>query len=132
MVVNTVLSMMAYDYPTEKLSEYLSDDAASDVNFYALLEAFNFAKHWLPFCKRFKVEPTSPALGFSQWKSYSSRRDHHTILQILLDKKDPNSKDVDGSVLPTLVYLAREKRPNYHHNFKAGATNATDKGIIKD
>ncbi|KAI4306228.1 hypothetical protein L6164_029521 [Bauhinia variegata] len=52
--------------------------------------------------------------------------------KILLDKKDPNSKDVDGSVLPTLVYLAREKRPNYHHNFKAGATNATDKGIIKD
>ncbi|KAI5408967.1 hypothetical protein KIW84_054699, partial [Lathyrus oleraceus] len=171
MVINTVLSVMAYDYPTEKLSVYLSDDAGSDVTFYAMLEASQFAKHWLPFCKRFKVEPRSPNAyfntiidtnldndlvaikklytemenrienvtklkrvpkevhlkhkGFSQWDSYSSRRDHDTILQILLHKKDPNnSKDVDGFILPTLVYLAREKRPQYHHNFKAGAMNS--------
>ncbi|KAI4306231.1 hypothetical protein L6164_029523 [Bauhinia variegata] len=174
MVINTVLSMMAYDYPTENLSVYLSDDAASEVTFYAMLEASDFAKHWLPFCKRFKVEPRSPAAyfrqdyslagdanllmqlahvkklyenmekrienvaklgrvteeirsnhkGFSQWKSYSSRQDHDAIIQILLDKKDPKSKDVDGSVLPTLIYLAREKRPQYHHNFKAGAMNS--------
>ncbi|CAL0307351.1 unnamed protein product [Lupinus luteus] len=179
MVINTVLSVMAYDYPAEKISVYLSDDAASDITFYALLEASTFAKHWLPFCKKFKVEPTSPAayfntlhhsttypqnldqyakdlelikklyedmkiriedaakLGnvpkeirsnnhrFSQWDSYSSRRDHDTILQILLHKNDKhNSKDVDGFILPTLVYLAREKRPQIHHNFKAGAMNA--------
>ncbi|XP_058762560.1 cellulose synthase-like protein E1 [Vicia villosa] len=179
MVINTVLSVMAYDYPTEKLSVYLSDDGGSDVTFYAMLEASEFAKHWLPFCKKFKVEPRSPAayfntiidssshfqsdtdfdndlvaikklytemknriedatklkrvpkevrlnhIGFSQWDSYSSRRDHDTILQILLHKKDPNnSKDVDGFILPTLVYLAREKRPQYHHNFKAGAMNS--------
>ncbi|CAK8565761.1 unnamed protein product [Lathyrus sativus] len=171
MVINTVLSVMAYDYPTEKLSVYLSDDGGSEIIFYALLEASEFAKHWLPFCKRFKVEPRSPAAyfnnitdtnlnndlvaikklytemenrienvtklkrvpkevhlkhkGFSQWDSYSSRRDHDTILQILLHKKDPNnSKDIDGFILPTLVYLAREKRPQYHHNFKAGAMNS--------
>ncbi|OIW16402.1 hypothetical protein TanjilG_19118 [Lupinus angustifolius] len=172
MVINTVLSVMCYDYPAEKISVYLSDDAASDITFYALLEASTFAKHWLPFCKRFNVQPTSPAayfntlhhskpypqnlelvkklyedmkiriedaakLGrvakeirsnnhrFSQWDSYSSRRDHDTILQILLHKNDKhNSKDVDGFILPTLVYLAREKRPQYHHNFKAGAMNA--------
>lgn len=27
-------------------------------------------------------------------------------------------------MLPTLVYLAREKRPQHPHNFKAGAMNA--------
>ncbi|RZB99986.1 cellulose synthase-like protein E1 [Glycine soja] len=177
MVINTVLSVMAYDYPTEKLSVYLSDDAGSQITFYALLEASNFAKHWVPFCKRFKVEPRSPSayfkslvssgyptdpsqakelgnikklydemekriedatkfgevakearlkhMGFSQWDSYSSRRDHDTILQILLHRKDHNnSKDVDGFVLPALVYLAREKRPQYFHNFKAGAMNS--------
>ncbi|KAK7301912.1 hypothetical protein RJT34_12789 [Clitoria ternatea] len=179
MVINTVLSVMAYDYPTEKLSVYLSDDGGSEITFYALLEASNFAKHWLPFCKRFKVEPRSPSAyfksvvpsadncttdpcqakelaavkklydemggrvenatklggvpkeerlkhrGFSRWDSDSSRRDHDTILHILLHVKDPNnSKDVDGFVLPTLVYLAREKRPNYFHNFKAGAMNS--------
>ncbi|AES70607.2 cellulose synthase E1-like protein [Medicago truncatula] len=171
MVINTVLSVMAFDYPSEKLSVYLSDDGGSEITFYALLEAATFAKHWLPFCKRFKVEPRSPAAyfngikdtnianelvaikklynemekriedatklkrvpqearlkhkGFSQWDSYSSKRDHDTILQILLHKKDhDNSKDVHGFMLPTLVYLAREKRPQYHHNYKAGAMNS--------
>ncbi|KAL9316753.1 hypothetical protein ACSQ67_017754 [Phaseolus vulgaris] len=175
MVINTVLSVMAYDYPAEKLSVYLSDDGGSDVTFYALLQASSFAKHWIPFCKRFKVEPRSPAAyfntvgstksqdhnyvkhlatihklyeemkrrveeatklgvpsearskhnGFSQWDSYSSPRDHDTILQILMHKKESEgSKDVDGCTLPTLVYMAREKRPHYHTNFKAGAINA--------
>ncbi|KAK7278919.1 hypothetical protein RJT34_23958 [Clitoria ternatea] len=175
MVINTVLSLMAYDYPSHKLAVYLSDDASSVITFYALLEASTFAKHWLPFCRKFNIQPTSPAAyfntllsknpyhhnhakhlapikklyedmkrriedasklgavsearskhkGFSQWDSYSSRRDHDTILQILLHKMDPhNSKDVDGFVLPTLVYVAREKRPQYHHNYKAGALNS--------
>lgn len=64
MVINTVLSVMAYDYPTEKLSVYLSDDGGSILTFYALFEASKFAKHWLPFCKRFNVEPRSPSAYF--------------------------------------------------------------------
>ncbi|GAU13522.1 hypothetical protein TSUD_128190 [Trifolium subterraneum] len=65
MVINTVLSVMAYDYPTEKLSVYLSDDGGSEITFYALLEASNFAKNWIPFCKRYKIEPRSPAAYFN-------------------------------------------------------------------
>lgn len=42
----------------------------------------------------------------------------------MIDGRDPKATDVEGSVLPTLVYLAREKRPQYFHNFKAGAMNA--------
>ena len=61
MVINTVLSVMAYDYPPENLSVYLSDDGGSNITYYALLEASHFAKHWLPYCKKFKVEPSSPA-----------------------------------------------------------------------
>jgi cellulose synthase/poly-beta-1,6-N-acetylglucosamine synthase-like glycosyltransferase len=64
MVINTVLSVMAYDYPSEKLSVYLSDDGGSDLTYYALLEASQFAKHWLPYCKKFRVEPRSPAAYF--------------------------------------------------------------------
>ncbi|KAL5548653.1 hypothetical protein UlMin_003884 [Ulmus minor] len=172
-VINTVLSVMAYDYPPEKLSVYLSDDGGSEITFYALLEASKFAKYWLPYCKKFDLEPRSPAAhfssmqavedakqasefgsvkklytdmenrietatklgripeeerskhyGFSQWDSYYSRRDHDTILQILIDGTDPNSTDAAGCILPTLVYLAREKRPQHPHNFKAGAMNA--------
>ncbi|KAL3637538.1 hypothetical protein CASFOL_018706 [Castilleja foliolosa] len=173
MVINTVLSVMAYDFPPEKLSVYLSDDGGSDLTFYALLEASQFAKHWIPYCKKFKVEPRSPEAhfrsvsdefessqsqplasvkklyhemenrielakkhgrksksgllehgGFSDWDSFVSQRDHDTILQILIDGRDAEAKDVEGCRLPTLVYLAREKRPQHSHNFKAGAMNA--------
>nr|XP_048337139.1 cellulose synthase-like protein E2 isoform X2 [Ziziphus jujuba var. spinosa] len=64
MVINTVLSVMAYDYPPEKLSVYLSDDGGSDLTFYAMLMASRFAKEWLPFCRKFKVEPRSPEAYF--------------------------------------------------------------------
>ncbi|KAG7963201.1 hypothetical protein I3843_09G107000 [Carya illinoinensis] len=62
--------------------------------------------------------------GFRDWDLVASRRDHQTILQMLIDGKDPKAVDIEGQPLPTLVYLAREKRPQYHHNFKAGAVNA--------
>lgn len=64
MVINTVLSVMTYDYPPEKLSVYLSDDGGSDLTFYSLLEASHFCKHWLPFCKKYRVEPRSPVEYF--------------------------------------------------------------------
>ncbi|XWS64860.1 hypothetical protein CRYUN_Cryun05aG0040400 [Craigia yunnanensis] len=174
MVMSTVLSVMAYDYPPEKLSIYLSDDGGSDLTFYAMLEAAIFSKNWLPFCKKFKVEPRAPEAyfrtalepdndpvmvkewlsvkklyeemkmgietttklnrisedirkqhkGFREWDFVSSKRDHQTILQILIDGRDPNAVDIEGKPLPTLVYLAREKRPQYHHHFKAGSMNA--------
>ncbi|KAB2049515.1 hypothetical protein ES319_A13G181900v1 [Gossypium barbadense] len=174
MVVSTVLSVMAYDYPPHKLSVYLSDDGCSDLTFYALLEASGFAQLWLPFCRKLKVEPTSPEAyfqttpepvddafmanewliikktyedmririesmtrlgkvpadirkehkGFDEWDFVVSRHDHPSILQILIDGRDPNAIDIEGKALPTLVYLAREKRPQIHHNFKAGALNA--------
>ncbi|GKV50110.1 hypothetical protein SLEP1_g56824 [Rubroshorea leprosula] len=62
--------------------------------------------------------------GFREWDLVASRQDHKTIIQILIDGRDPEAVDVQGQALPTLVYLAREKRPQYHHNFKAGAMNA--------
>ncbi|RVW38866.1 Cellulose synthase-like protein B3 [Vitis vinifera] len=44
--VNTVLSLLALDYPANKLSCYVSDDGASRLTFYSLLEASKFAKLW--------------------------------------------------------------------------------------
>ncbi|XAR56805.1 Cellulose synthase (UDP-forming) [Bertholletia excelsa] len=172
LVVNTVLSVLAYNHPPEKLSVYLSDDGGSEFTFYALLEASRFSKHWIPFCKKFKVEPRSPAAyfagssspqdaafagewlaikklfedmkrriemavevgiseeiknqhkGFSEWSSKVTKQDHHSIVQIIVDGRDSNAVDNDKRPLPTLVYLAREKRPHYRHNFKAGSMNA--------
>ncbi|CAH9087415.1 unnamed protein product [Cuscuta epithymum] len=173
MVVNTVLSVMAYDYPPEKLSVYLSDDAGSELTFYALLEASIFSKHWLPFCKKNNIDPRCPAAyfplhqdgveptdfsmlkkryqemenrimiacklgrvptydlfeerGYSKWDPSSSPGNHAAMVKILIDEREEEAKDNEGHVLPTLVYMAREKRPQYFHNFKAGAMN----GLIR-
>ncbi|KAL4185747.1 hypothetical protein AMTRI_Chr10g232260 [Amborella trichopoda] len=75
LVMGTVLSLMAYDYSPHKLSVYLSDDGASDLTFYALLEASKFAKHWVPFCKKFDIEPRAPKRFFS---ISNSSMDHHS------------------------------------------------------
>ena len=54
-VVNTALSVMAYDYPVEKLSVYVSDDGGSQLTLFAFMEAARFATHWLPFCRKNKI-----------------------------------------------------------------------------
>uniref|UniRef100_A0A0E0ET67 Uncharacterized protein n=2 Tax=Oryza meridionalis TaxID=40149 RepID=A0A0E0ET67_9ORYZ len=66
LVISTILSVMAYNYPSEKISVYLSDDGGSILTFYGLWEASMFAKKWLPFCRRYNIEPRSPAAYFSE------------------------------------------------------------------
>ncbi|KAJ9686470.1 hypothetical protein PVL29_015394 [Vitis rotundifolia] len=63
--VNTVLSLLAVDYPANKLSCYVSDDGASPLTFYALLEASKFAKLWVPFCKKYGIQTRAPFRYFS-------------------------------------------------------------------
>ncbi|KAL6200636.1 hypothetical protein ACLB2K_030417 [Fragaria x ananassa] len=65
LVINTVLSVLSCNFPSEKLSVYLSDDGGSEITFYALLEASRFSKCWIPFCKKFKVEPRAPEAYFA-------------------------------------------------------------------
>lgn len=62
--------------------------------------------------------------GFSQWNPGMTSRNHQSIVQILIDGRDQGSTDITGNPLPTLVYMAREKSPLHHHNFKAGAMNS--------
>ncbi|KAK7276975.1 hypothetical protein RIF29_18124 [Crotalaria pallida] len=175
MVINTILSAMAYNYPSNKLCVYLSDDGGSELTFYALYKATIFAKHWLPFCRRrlIHLEPRSPEAyfsdgqncstheyaqewlfikklyedmkrdiesavangkvpddarnqhnGFSEWNSNTTKQDHHSIVQMMIGGRDGKAVDEDGYELARVVYMAREKRPNYPHHFKAGAMNA--------
>ncbi|XP_038726100.1 cellulose synthase-like protein G3 [Tripterygium wilfordii] len=74
-VVNTVLSVLSYDYPAEKLSVYVSDDGGSSLTLFAFVEASKFAKHWLPFCRENDIVDRSPEEYFRasnhDW-SYSS------------------------------------------------------------
>ncbi|KAL6986440.1 hypothetical protein U1Q18_019800 [Sarracenia purpurea var. burkii] len=63
-VVNTALSVMAYDYPAEKLSVYVSDDGGSALTLFAFMEAAKFGRHWLPFCRKKKIVERSPDVYF--------------------------------------------------------------------
>ncbi|CAK8577640.1 unnamed protein product [Lathyrus sativus] len=64
-VMNTVLSSMALDYPQEKLHVYLSDDGCSPITLYGMRKAFEFARWWLPFCRRYRINNRCPKAYFS-------------------------------------------------------------------
>ncbi|KAJ7524694.1 hypothetical protein O6H91_17G017000 [Diphasiastrum complanatum] len=61
---NTILSILAADYPVEKLNCYLSDDGGALLTFEALAEAASFARYWVPFCRKHKIEPRNPESYF--------------------------------------------------------------------
>ncbi|XP_045804574.1 cellulose synthase-like protein B4 [Trifolium pratense] len=161
--VNTVLSLLALDYPVNKLACYVSDDGCSVFTFYGLLEASKFAKFWVPFCKKYNIQVRAPFRYFTEvTKSEDSpefkqewlqmkdmydnlsqkiedvtrnpisfqfegefavflnteKRNHPSIVKVILENKDGLS-----DTLPHLIYVSREKRPKYEHNYKAGAMN---------
>ena len=67
---NTVLSILAMDYPVDKISCYISDDGASMLTFESLSETAEFARKWVPFCKKFAIEPRAPEMYFSEKIDY--------------------------------------------------------------
>ncbi|KAF5469430.1 hypothetical protein F2P56_013505 [Juglans regia] len=67
---NTVLSILAMDYPVDKISCYISDDGASMLTFEALSETAEFGRKWVPFCKKFSIEPRAPEMYFSEKIDY--------------------------------------------------------------
>ncbi|KAK4843031.1 hypothetical protein QYF36_003018 [Acer negundo] len=71
-VVNTALSVMAYDYPTEKISVYVSDDGGSAFTLFAFMEAAKFASYWLPFCRKKEVMERNPDVYFASNHSWNS------------------------------------------------------------
>ncbi|KAF6155703.1 hypothetical protein GIB67_007140 [Kingdonia uniflora] len=150
--VNTVLSILVVDYPMDKVSCFVSDDGATMLIFDALPETFEFAKKWVPFCKKFNVEPRAPNFYFSHKLDYlkdkiypSFVKDRRAIKTMqdgtLLPRnnvRDPPGMiqvfrgqserlDTDGNQLPRLVYISMEKRPGHNHHKKAGVMNPLTK-----
>ncbi|KAG2680818.1 hypothetical protein I3760_11G115800 [Carya illinoinensis] len=68
-LVSTALSVMAYDYPTKKISVYVSDDGGYQVTLFACIEAAKFAYHWLPFCRKNNIIERSPEAYFAKHHS---------------------------------------------------------------
>lgn len=65
-ISNTILSILSVDYPAEKVSCYVSDEGASRLTLETLSLTCDFARKWVPFCKKFQIEPPSPESYFSQ------------------------------------------------------------------
>ncbi|CAN8274105.1 unnamed protein product [Cochlearia groenlandica] len=170
MVVNTALSVMAYDYPSDKISVYVSDDGGSSLTLFALMEATMFCKVWLPFCKKNNIQDRSPEIYFSSksytcneegdnlkmiyedmknrvehvvesgkvetkfitcdqfrgifdlWTHKFTRHDHPTIIQVL-QNSETDMDETREYVMPSLIYVSREKSKASQHHFKAGALN---------
>ncbi|OWM67572.1 cellulose synthase-like protein D4 [Punica granatum] len=62
---NTILSILAVDYPVEKTACYISDDGGALLTFEAMAEAASFADLWVPFCRKHDIEPRNPETYFS-------------------------------------------------------------------
>lgn len=201
--MNCILSILAIDYPVDRNACYLSDDAGALVSYEALVETAKFAALWVPFCRKYCVEPRAPESYFelkalpyvcssvedfivdrkyvrrkyeefkmriemlpdtirersdayntmhmnatvmadgTQWPgtwlhpTENHKKGHHaSIVQIVVNQPShtpefglPAGGDdtLDFSTtdirLPMLVYVSREKHPNYDHQKKAGAMN---------
>ncbi|XP_019089369.1 PREDICTED: cellulose synthase-like protein G1 [Camelina sativa] len=103
MVVNTALSVMAYDYPSDKISVYVSDDGGSSLTLFALMEAAKFSKHWLPFCKNNNLQDRSPEVYFSS-KSQSWTKEAENLKMMYADMKGRVEHVVDiGKVETTSI-----------------------------
>ncbi|XP_052210714.1 cellulose synthase-like protein G3 isoform X2 [Diospyros lotus] len=118
-VVNTALSVMAYDYPPEKISVYVSDDGGSQLTLFAFMEAARFASHWIPFCRKKEIVERCPEAFFGSNNSQSSETEQ---IKVLLEARE--DRDITGQSMPNLVYVSREKSKMSSHHFKAGALNA--------
>ncbi|KAJ6929508.1 cellulose synthase family protein 4 [Populus alba x Populus x berolinensis] len=78
---NTVLSILAVDYPVDKVACYVSDDGAAMLTFEALSETSEFARKWVPFCKKFNIEPRAPEWYFSQKIDYLKNKVHPAFVR---------------------------------------------------
>ncbi|TYI51057.1 hypothetical protein E1A91_D12G148600v1 [Gossypium mustelinum] len=67
---NTILSILAVDYPVEKVACYLSDDGGALLTFEALAETASFARVWVPFCRKHNIEPRNPDAYFGQKRDF--------------------------------------------------------------
>ncbi|KAJ0234762.1 hypothetical protein HA466_0271280 [Hirschfeldia incana] len=164
-IVNTVLSLLALNYPANKLACYVSDDGCSPFTYFSLKETSKFATIWVPFCKKYNVRVRAPFRYFlnplvaahdsefsKDWKmtkreyeklrrkvedstgdsdlldadddlktfSNAKPNNHSTIVKVVWENKGGIG---DKKEVPHLVYVSREKRPDYVHHYKSGAMN---------
>ncbi|XXG90039.1 hypothetical protein AAC387_Pa12g1901 [Persea americana] len=107
-VVNTALSVMAFDYPTEKISVYVSDDGGSELTLFAFMEGAKFARHWLPFCRENGIEERCPEAYFRSTEG--SRRRGYKIKGLYEDMKDKVERAMEAGKVSLDQVTSDEER----------------------
>ncbi|XP_062188823.1 probable mixed-linked glucan synthase 3 [Phragmites australis] len=62
--INSILSILAADYPVDRLACYVSDDSGALILYEALVEVSKIANLWVPFCRKHCIEPRAPESYF--------------------------------------------------------------------
>ncbi|GAB4834601.1 hypothetical protein Ancab_032863 [Ancistrocladus abbreviatus] len=110
-VVDTALSVMAYDYPVEKISVYISDDGGSELTLFAFMEAAKFARHWLPFCRRNNTVERAPQAYFRSNYTSSSDSEYENIKTMYESMKVKVENVVDkGKVGDEYIFDEKERQ----------------------
>ncbi|RVW43175.1 Cellulose synthase-like protein G2 [Vitis vinifera] len=121
-VVNTALSVMAYDYPVEKLSVYVSDDGGSQLTLFAFMEAARVqALIRLPEADQIKLMYENMRVRVETVvKSGIISHDYINSKQEL----EAFSRWTDGFTSQNHPAVIQREKHQVTHNFKAGALNA--------
>ncbi|KAL4566671.1 hypothetical protein LXL04_030791 [Taraxacum kok-saghyz] len=122
--VNTALSILAYDYPTDKLSVYLSDDGGSKLTLFAFTEASEFAKQWLPYCKKNGIMERCPEAHF---RSHYTRFPETQEIKSMYEKMKVKVEEavVSGNVYPN------EKWAHVFNHWDADFTRSNHPTVIQ-
>ena len=125
---NTILSILAVDYPVEKLACYISDDGGALLTFEAMAEAASFADLWVPFCRKHDIEPRNPDSYFAQKgdpTKFKKRTDFVKDRRKVKREYDEFKVRING--LPDSIrrrseaFNAREEMKMYKHMRESGA-----------
>ncbi|XP_027347589.1 cellulose synthase-like protein G1 [Abrus precatorius] len=149
-VMDTLISATTMDYPSNKLAVYISDDGACPVTLYGVKEAYEFAKEWVPFCRKYGIMSRCPKVFFSPMgeeehllrsDEFRAEQEHlkarYEKMQKNIEKfgSDPKNCSIvsdratrieiinEQGDLPLIVYVSRERRPSVPHRYKGGALN---------
>ncbi|KAK8482455.1 hypothetical protein V6N13_060335 [Hibiscus sabdariffa] len=128
-VVNTALSLMAYDYPADKISIYVSDDGGSALTLFTFMEAAKFASHWLPFCKEHNIMERNPQVLFEA-KHHSSSPHFEKIKMMYEDMKVKVEHVVDNGEIVD-EYITDDQRRQAFNQWTNGFTPAHHPTVIQ-
>ncbi|XP_011007182.1 PREDICTED: cellulose synthase-like protein H1 [Populus euphratica] len=121
LTVNTVISLLAVDYPADKLACYVSDDGSSPITYYSLVEASKFAKHWAPFCKKHNIQARAPFRYFSSevplnnssefQQEYNKMKDEYEELASKIN--DADKKSIERNLSGDFAAFSNIERKNH-------------------